>query len=40
MLESQLVRFDAFVAAAIFDRKDVRIGDIDPAFFVKPDDLV
>src|SRR6266705_4123672 len=40
MLESQLIRVDALVAAAILDRKDVRVGDIDLALLVKPDDLV
>jgi len=40
MLESQFDRVDALVAAAILDREDVRVGDIDLALLVKPDDLV
>ena len=40
MLEAELIGIDALVTAAILDRKDMRIGDIDPALFVQPDDLV
>src|SRR3954453_20517566 len=40
MLEAELIRIRALVAAAVLDGEDVRIGDEDPALLVQTYDLV